>query len=175
MAIRFLDEPEGTRSRVRFLDEETTETKPGKVRFIEEDEPGLGKIGTGLAAEVAIGEGAKLAGASAGALLGPVGAGIGYVVGGIAGGVAGSLAAQEIEGREDLSWGRVAADTFLNLIPGGLGKAKKGVGVLPRLAQEGAKRAAGGAVISAAGAQLEKAVDDRGLPKVQRQGFSDIE
>jgi len=118
--------------------------------------PGLGKIGTGLATEVAIGEGAKLAGTLAG---GPVG----YVLGGIAGGVAGSLAAQEIEGREDVSWGRVAADTFLNLIPGGLGKAKKGVGVLPRLAQEGAKRAAGGAVISATGAQIEKAVEDREL------------
>jgi len=125
--------------------------------------PGLGKVGTGLAAEVAIGEGAKLAGASAGALLGPVGAGIGYVAGGLVGGVAGSLAAQEIEGRDDVSWGRVAADTFLNLIPGGLGKAKKGVGVLPRLAQEGAKRAAGGAVISATGAQIEKAVEDREL------------
>ena len=133
--------------------------------------PGLGKVGGGLLAEIAIGEGSKAAGATAGAALGSVvpgigtaiGATLGYVAGGIAGGVAGSLTAQEIEGRDEKSWGRVAADTFLNLIPGGLGKAKKGVGVLPRLAQEGAKRAAGGAVISATGAQIEKAVEDREL------------
>lgn len=117
-------------------------------------EPSIAKVGAGLASEIAVGEGAKIAGALT---AGP----IGYAIGAVVGGVAGSLAAQEIEGRDKISWGRVAADTALNLIPGGLGKAKKGVGVLPRLAEEGTKRAAGGALISATGAQIEKAVEDR--------------
>ena len=142
-------------------------------------DPSLKRVGAGLLAETAVGEGSKvagaLAGAKAGAALGAVGgpvgsaagaaigATVGYVSGALAGGVGGSLLAQEIEGRDEVSWGRVTADTAINLIPGGLGKAKKGLGILPRLAQEGAKRAAGGAVISAGGAQLEKAVEDREL------------
>ena len=129
----------------------------------KKDEPGVGKIVGGLATEVAIGEGTKATGALIGSAFGPVGAAVGYVGGALAGGVSGSIEAQEIEGRDEISWGRVVADTALNLIPGGLGKAKKGVGVLPRLAQEGAKRAAGGAVIATGGAQIEKAVEDREL------------
>jgi hypothetical protein len=126
-----------------------------------QDEPSLGRVGTGLVTEVAIGESVKLAGATAGAVLGgPVGAAIGYVGGAIAGGISGSLAAQEIEGRDDISWGRVVADTALNLIPGGLGKASKGAGILPRLAIEGGKRTAGGAIISTTGAQIEKGVEE---------------
>lgn len=129
--------------------------------FLQDEGPSLGRVGAGLVTEVGIGEGAKLAGATVGAVLGgPVGAAIGYGVGALAGGVAGSLTAQEIEGQEDLSWGRVTADTALNLIPGGLGKASKGVGILPRLAKEGAKRAVGGAVISTTGAQIEKGVEE---------------
>lgn len=129
--------------------------------FLQDEGPSLGRVGAGLVTEVGIGEGAKLAGATVGAVLGgPVGAAIGYGVGALAGGVAGSLTAQEIEGQEDLSWGRVTADTALNLIPGGLGKASKGVGILPRLAKEGAKRATGGAVISTTGAQIEKGVEE---------------
>jgi hypothetical protein len=158
MAIRFLDE-EPKKSTVRFLEEEPKKTG---VRFLEdEEEPGIGKTVAGLGAEVAVGESAKYAGAATGfALGGPVGAVIGYGVGALAGGVGGSLLAQGIEGRDEASWGRVTADTALNLIPGGLGKASKGARLLPRLAKEGTKRAAGGALISAGGAQLEKAVDE---------------
>jgi hypothetical protein len=124
-------------------------------------EPSLGRVGAGLVTEVGIGEGTKLAGATIGAVLGgPVGAAIGYGVGALAGGIAGSLTAQEIEGQDDVSWGRVTADTALNLIPGGLGKAAKGAGILPRLAKEGAKRAIGGSVISTTGAQIEKGVEE---------------
>ncbi len=129
--------------------------------FLREGEPSLGRVGAGLVTEVGIGEGTKLAGATVGAVLGgPLGAAIGYGVGALAGGVAGSLTAQEIEGRDELSWGRVTADTALNLIPGGLGKAAKGTGILPRLAKEGAKRAIGGALISTTGAQIEKGVEE---------------
>lgn len=100
-------------------------------------DPTLGQIGKGLAAEVAIAEGAKYGGAAAGGAIGatlgtaipfPVvgtvagaglGAGIGYAVGAISGGVTGSIAAQEIENPGgDINWGRVVGDTFLNFIPG---------------------------------------------------------
>ena len=173
MAIRFLDE-EPKKSTVRFLEEEPKKTG---VRFLEdEEEPGIGKTVAGLGAEVVVGEGAKLAGAALGAKAGAaagaffggvgavpgaaIGATLGYVGGALAGGVGGSLLAQGIEGRDEASWGRVTADTALNLIPGGLGKASKGARLLPRLAKEGTKRAAGGALISAGGAQIEKAVDE---------------
>ena len=133
---------------------------PEGFSLADEEEPGIGKTVAGLGAEVAVGEGAKYAGAATGfALGGPVGAVIGYGVGALAGGVGGSLLAQEIEGRDEASWGRVTADTALNLIPGGLGKASKGARLLPRLAKEGTKRAAGGALISTAGAQIEKGVE----------------
>lgn len=91
------------------------------------EDPTLGQIAKGLAAEVAIAEGAKYAGAAAGGAVGSavpvlgtaIGAGVGYVVGAISGGVTGSIAAQEIENPGgDINWGRVVGDTFLNFIPG---------------------------------------------------------
>ena len=128
---------------------------------IEEEGPTVGEIGTGLAAEVAIGEGAKYTGALAGAsIAGPAGALGGYIVGGISGGITGSIAAQRIEGREDISWGRVVADSLINLIPGGLGKAGKGAKILPRLAKGGAIRGTEGAVIATVGGQVEKGIEE---------------
>ena len=142
----------------------------------DQEEPGIGKTLAGLGAEVVVGEGAKLAGAAAGAKAGAAigvgfggvgavpgalaGATIGYVAGALAGGVGGSLLAQGIEGRDEANWGRVTADTAINLIPGGLGKASKGARLLPRLAKEGTKRAAAGALISAGGMQAEKAINE---------------
>ncbi len=140
------------------------------TRFEEEEEdifdilnqePSIGQIGTGLVAEVAIGEGTKysatLAGASVG---GPFGALAGYVIGGIGGGVAGSIAAQELEGRDDISWGRVVADSLINLIPGGLGKVGKGSKILPKLVKGGAIRGTEGAVIATLGGQVEKGIEE---------------
>lgn len=133
----------------KFLESE----KP-KIPEIEEEEgPSLGQTVAGLGTEVGIGEGAKLAGALT---FGPVG----YAIGGIAGGIAGSISAQKIEGQDEISWGRVTADTLLNLIPGGLGKAQKGAKILPRLAKEGTKRAVGGAAIATGAAQVEKAIEE---------------
>jgi len=129
--------------------------------IISEEGPSIGQIGTGLAAEVAIGEGTKysatLAGASVG---GPFGALAGYVIGGIGGGVAGSIAAQELEGRDDISWGRVVADSLINLIPGGLGKVGKGSKILPKLVKGGAIRGTQGAVIATVGGQVEKGIEE---------------
>lgn len=147
-----------------FTPPEATKFKPPEAT----DEPTVGDIAKGLAAEVAVAEGAKYTGAAMGAAAGSalpgigtaVGATIGYVGGAISGGISGSLLAQEIEGRDEISWGRVVADTALNLIPGGLGKAKKGTKLLPRLAKGAAIRTAEGAVVGAGGMQIEKAIDE---------------
>ena len=54
----------------------------------------------------------------------PAAAAIGYFTGAITGGVGGSITAQTIEGQPSISWGRVAADTLLNLVP--FGEVKRG-------------------------------------------------
>ena len=124
-------------------------------------EPSVGEIGTGLAAEVAIGEGTKYSATLAGAALGgPVGALGGYVIGGIGGGITGSIAAQKLEGRDDISWGRVVADSLINLIPGGLGKVGKGSKILPKLVKGGAIRGTEGAAIATVGGQVEKGIEE---------------
>ena len=119
------------------------------------DAPSLGEIGKGLAAEIAVAEGLKYAGATAGALGGPVGVAAGYVAGAIVGGVTGSLAAQRLEGRDSYSWGRVLGDTMLNLIPG-FKPVKAGTKLLPKIAQ----RAAVGAGVSGVAAGAEQYVDE---------------
>jgi hypothetical protein len=107
---------------------------PKKEEEAVAEDPSLGRVATGLAAEIAVAEGAKYAGAAAGAAIGgaasaptagiaspvtvPSGAAIGYVVGALGGGWTGSLLAQEIEGATEYNYGRATIDTALNLIPG---------------------------------------------------------
>ena len=138
--------------------------------LIEADDPTLGQVGTGLLAEIAIGESAKYTGTTAGAAIGTatlgpgpgtaLGAGLGYLTGGITGGIAGSIAAQKREGREDISWGRVTADTLLNILPFGSGKVTKGSKLLPRLAGATIKRGSQGAVISTGAMSIEKGIEE---------------
>ena len=156
MAIRYLDE-EVEELSIRYLDDELSEPS---IRYLEED-PSLGQIGTGLLAEIVLGEGGKYAGATAGALVGgPVGAGIGYLTGAIGGGITGSIAAQRQEGRDDISWGRVTADTLLNVLPFGAGKVSKGAKLLPRVAKATLTRGAQGAGISTAAMAIEKGIEE---------------
>jgi len=153
--LSVLDEPKGKGVDLSVLD--------GGVDLSvlnETDDPSGGDMAKGLAAEVAIAEGLKYTGATAGAAAGPVGATVGYISGAIVGGVTGSLAAQKLEGRDEISWGRLVSDTVLNLLPGGLGKAQKGSKLLPRLAKGAAIRSAEGAVVGAGGMQMEKAIDE---------------
>jgi hypothetical protein len=101
----------------------------------EPKDPSIGRIAAGLTAEIALAEGAKAGGAAAGAGIGalggpaapitvPAASAIGYGIGAIAGGVSGSIAAQKIEGANDIDYGRVTVDTLLNFIPGSkIGKA----------------------------------------------------
>lgn len=135
--------------------------------LVQQTNPSLGQIGTGLVTEIAMGEGAKYAGATAGAAIGAgfggigavPGAAIGYIGGGISGGISGSIAAQRLEGKQDISWGRVTADTILNLLPFGAGKVTKGAKLLPRLAGAAVKRGGQGAVLSTGAAAIEKGIE----------------
>ena len=128
--------------------------------FDDEEGPGVGRVASGLLAEIAIAESLKYKAAKTGAKRGPYGAIQGYIAGGIGGGITGSIAAQKLEGRDDISWGRVVADSLINLIPGGLGKAKSGSKVIPRLAKGGAIRGTEGAVIATLGGQIEKGIEE---------------
>lgn len=98
-----------------------------------------GEFAAGLGTEIGVGT----AGNIAGAYLAPFTAGLSYPVLSFTGGVAGNLAAQEIEGREDYSWGRAIAAGFLNLIPSG--KAVKEIGSRA-VAKYGAKEGSEAAV-----------------------------
>jgi hypothetical protein len=131
-------------------------------------DPTLGEVGTGLVAEIVIGEGGKYAGATAGAAAGAAfggvgavpGAALGYLAGGITGGISGSITAQKAEGRDDISWGRVTADTLLNLLPFGAGKVTKGAKLLPRLAGATVTRGTQGAAISTGAMSIEKGIEE---------------
>jgi len=79
--------------------------------------PGAGKIVQGLGTEVAVSTAGKYAGAAAGGVFGPIGILLGYTAGAIGSGIAGSLAAQKIEGRDEISWGRAISAGLINLIP----------------------------------------------------------
>jgi hypothetical protein len=104
-----------------------------------EEGPTAGQIAAGLAADIAVAEGSKYAGAAAGAALGsagftlgpvgivtvPAGTVGGYVIGALGGGWSGSILAQKIEGANEINYGRATVDTLLNLIPFGGGKVSK--------------------------------------------------
>lgn len=127
--------------------------------------------------EIAIAEGAKAGGTALGAKIGAaggpkgaaIGGTIGYFAGAIKGGVLGSIAAQKMEGRDDISIGRVAVDTTLNFIPGG--KVTKGPSILKRVTKEMAKRPVRmqmltGAALGPAAVAAEEFLETGKLPPV---------
>ena len=117
--------------------------------FKQKPDPSLGQIGSGIGAEILLGEGLKYGLTSAGFLVGgPIGAAIGYGAGALIGGITGSLAAQRIEKRDEISWGRVTGDTLLNTLPP-FGKVAKGAKLMPKLLVRGGTGAAVGASASA--------------------------
>jgi hypothetical protein len=137
----------------------------------ENDDPTLAEIGTGLVADVALAEGIKYAGAAGGAALGSavpvvgniVGGALGYAGGAVIGGVSGSIAAQKLEGREDISWGRVVGDTLLNFIPGS--KLAKTGSVGARVLKAGAVQGAIGAVTAPAAQSVESLIETGKMPE----------
>ena len=93
----------------------------------EDSGPSGGQIVAGVGTEIAAGIGGQLAGTAIGtAILPGVGTAIGYGVGSIGSGIAGSIAAQKLEGRENISWGRAIAAGLINLAPGGSAKGGQG-------------------------------------------------
>lgn len=147
---------------------------------VEQDEVTLGEFGAGLAADVAISTAGQAAGAATG---------IGYIPIAFASGVAGSMAAQQIEGQDDFSWGRAFAGGILNLIPGGKaiqgtakvatklgGKAageafeKSTQAVARKIGQNTTETIAQGVVgsgLGTTGVSIEKIIDDGRLPTLQ--------
>ncbi len=122
----------------------------------EKSDASLAQMGGALATEIAIAEGGRTASAVVG---GP----IGYVLGGLASGAVGSYVAQQMVDPENISVGRIIADSFINLIPGS--KSKRGVELL----QDAATRQAGyGAAISAGGMAAEIGIDEGRAPTMGR-------
>jgi hypothetical protein len=156
------------------------EVEKFNVKLKEQEEerqkdPSLKRIAAGLAADIALAEGAKIGGVALGSSIGaiiaaptleaaapvtvPAGATIGYIAGALSGGVGGSIAAQKIEGATDIDWGRVAIDTALNLIPGS--KIGKAGSKLSKVTGAIAKRPiASGAIIGAASTPIYMAVEE---------------
>ena len=161
------------------LSDYVAQKKQQALDNVKPEDPTLGQIGTGIVKELAIGEGAKYAGTTLGSIVPVVGTTAGYLIGGTIGGIAGSIVAQREEGREDISWGRVTADTLLNLMPFGTGKIGKGAKVVkqaskstdkvfPKLLEKAtdigkaqAARAATGAGISVGAQQVEKGIEEQ--------------
>ena len=161
------------------LSDYVAQKKQQALDNVKPEDPTLGQIGKGIGAELLIGEGAKYAGATVGSFVPVVGTAAGYLIGGTIGGITGSIQAQRIEGREDISWGRVTADTLLNLMPFGTGKIGKGAKVakqvskstdkvFPKLLEKATDigkaqgaRAATGAGISVGALQVEKGIEEQ--------------
>lgn len=130
----------------------------------------LARTGVGIASEIAIGEGGKIAGAAAGAAIGsavPVigtglGAAAGYLVGGVVSGLSGSYVRQKVSRPgEDLSQGELVADTLLNLVP--FAGAGKGAGAVTRTAQHLAL----GGTTTAGAVAIESVIENGTLPTLE--------
>ena len=118
-------------------------------------EASVSQMATALGTEIAIGEAGRLGGAT---VAGP----LGYVVGGLASGAAGSYIAQRMLNPDNISYGRILADSFINLIPGS--KGKKGLeAVTDAVARQGGI----GAGIAAGGVTIEKGFDEGRMPTIE--------
>ena len=128
----------------------------------DDDEPTAGEIVAGVGTEIGVGVGGQLAGAAIGtAILPGLGTAIGYGIGSLGSGIAGSIAAQKIEGQEDISWGRAIAAGLINLVPGGAAKGIKGAATLGKVA---AREATKGAAMGATEATSRAIIDEGRLP-----------
>jgi hypothetical protein len=124
----------------------------------KEETPSVGQIAGGVASEVAIGTSSQMAGAA----LAPVTMGLSYPVLSFIGGVTGSIAAQKIEGRENISLGRSLFGGLLNLLPAS--QLAKGAG---KLAPAIGKEIVRGATIGAGEASATAILDKDRLPTVE--------
>jgi hypothetical protein len=129
---------------------------------IEDSGPSGGQIVAGVGTEIAAGIGGQLAGTAIGTAIMPgIGTAIGYGVGSLSSGILGSIAAQKLEGSDDVSWGRAIAAGLINLVPGGAGKAVKGSMTLGKIATREATK---GALFGATEATSRAIIDEGRLP-----------
>lgn len=133
-----------------------------KVANVATEEEGIPRIALGMAAQIGMDESAKVAATKAGARRGPRGALAGYLTGALGGGAVSSYVAQNVEGKEDISWGRIIRDSFLNVIPGT--KITKGPKALRVVSEKMAARpvtstAAVGAAAGFGGSAVEQMID----------------
>lgn len=131
-----------------------------------EEGPSIGRVASGLAANIALAEGAKYAGAAGGSVVPGVGTLAGYAAGALTGGITGSIAAQKIENpNKPISIGRVVADTALNFIPGQ--KLFKGAKAATKLGKavvatgQVAARGTVGAGLATSAQAVEKGIDEQ--------------
>lgn len=118
------------------------------------EEPSIGQIATGASVEVGTG----VAGEVAGLALAPYTLGISYPVAKFGSGVIGNIAAQKIEGKPEISYGRALSAGLMNLIPGAaFGKGAKVATVM-------AKEAKRGAYIGLGEATLTSLIDEQRAP-----------
>ena len=182
-----LDNLLGVPQTVQLSEEEIAKQVVAKeMPNAPKDDVSVKRILAGIVAETVISEGDKVAGAAIGTKLAlgagvagpqaatpeevvtvPIAATIGYFTGAIIGGVNGSIAAQNIEGQPSISWGRVSADTLLNLVP--FGEVKKGPRILRAISKEMAARPiaskmVAGAAFAPAGLAVQSLVDTGKLP-----------
>ena len=119
-----------------------------------QEEASISQMGLALGTEIAIGETGRIAGAT---VAGP----LGYIIGGLSAGAAGSYVAQRMINPDNISYGRILADSFINLIPGS--KSKKGMEAV----KDAVVRQGGiGAGIAAGGVTVEKGFDEGRMPTI---------
>jgi hypothetical protein len=137
-----------------------------------QDENSAAELAAAYAAEIAIGEGGRLAGATAGTAFGGVGAVPGAILGGLGAGAAGSIARQRMLDPEgDLNYGDVVASAIINIVPGGKAlKVFKSKGANQALSQ-----GLMGSAIMPAAAAIETSITENRLPTVEELGGSALQ
>tara|TARA_R110000868_G_C10962112_1_gene768633 strand:- start:97 stop:3705 length:3609 start_codon:yes stop_codon:yes gene_type:complete len=145
-----------------YLSTSTPEFDPDAYLTEDSSSPGVGQIAAGVGTEIVAGMGGQLAGTAIGtAILPGIGTAVGYAAGSLSSGILGSIAAQKIEGSDDISWGRAIAAGLINLVPGGVGKAVKGSMTIGKIAT---REAAKGALFGATEATSRAIIDEGRLP-----------
>ena len=115
--------------------------------------------------QVALGLGIEIAGGMASQIAGAF-TGPGYFVVAPVGGFLSSIAAQKVEGRQEISYGRAIVAGLANLIPGPAGKIGRGAKGLAGMAS---KEAFKGAAVGAADISAQAILDEKRLP-----GFGEL-
>ena len=139
-----------------------------EIEAEETDGPTIKQQIAGLTAEIAISGGAQAGAVPASVASGPF-APVTWVGTTFSGGYAGSVAAQKIEGREDISQGRALFAGLINTIPF-LSKGKQGT-KLAVLTRQLGSQAAQGAAMGAGEVTSVAVIDKKRMPTINELGF----